>query len=173
MTLHTGLPGRLMSVLRPLTIYAANIMKVQSDFRELLGLFNGHNVEYLIVGGYALAFHGAPRYTGDLDIFIKPDVENAHRILLALAGFGFDSLGLVTEDFTHPDNVVQLGVPPVRVDLISSLTGVTWLEAFAGKVEGAYGDINAPFIGREQFIANKRAIGRKKDMADIEALGEE
>lgn len=148
-------------------------MKVQPDFKELLGLFNEHNVEYLIVGGYALAFHGAPRYTGDLDIFVKPDIENAHRILVALAEFGFDSIGLTTEDFTHPDSVVQLGVPPVRVDLISSLTGVSWLEAFSGKVSGTYGDIQAPFIGRTQFIANKRAIGRKRDMADIEALGNE
>lgn len=135
-------------------------------------MFNNHNVEYLIVGGYALAFHGAPRYTGDMDIFIKPDVENANRVLAALAEFGFDSFGLVTEDFTSPDNVVQLGVPPVRVDLISSLTGVTWAEAFAGKVNGVYGGVNTPFIGREQFIANKRAIGRKRDLADVEALGE-
>ncbi|MBF0635518.1 MAG: hypothetical protein HQK85_12775, partial [Nitrospinae bacterium] len=125
-------------------------MKVQQDFKELLGLFNAHNVEYLIVGGYALAFHGAPRYTGDIDIFIKPDIENARRTLVALAEFGFGSTSLTTEDFTHPDSVVQLGVPPVRVDLMSSLTGVTWLEAFSGRAMGTYGDIQTGFIGREQ-----------------------
>lgn len=146
-------------------------MKVQPDFRELLGLFNAHNVEYLIVGGYALAFHGAPRYTGDIDIFVKPDTENAHRILEALGEFGFDSIGLAIDDFTHPDRVVQLGAPPVRVDLLSSLTGVTWQEAFSGKAMGTYGDIPTSFIGRKQLIANKLATGRNRDIADIEALG--
>lgn len=147
-------------------------MKVQPDFKELLGLFNAHNVEYLIVGGYALAFHGAPRYTGDIDIFVKPDTENARRILAALAEFGFGSIGLTTEDFAHPDSVVQLGAPPVRVDLMSSLTGVTWQEAFSGKAMGTYGGVPASFIGREQLVANKRATGRKRDMADVEALGD-
>ena len=147
-------------------------MEVQPDFRELLALFNAHNVEYLIVGGYALAFHGAPRFTGDLDILVRPDSANAQRILAALAEFGFVSLGLSTEDFVHPDQVVQLGVPPVRVDLITSLTGVSWEEAFAGRVAGQYGDIPVYYIGREQFIANKRATGRRRDLADLEALGE-
>ncbi|MBI5815113.1 MAG: nucleotidyltransferase [Nitrospinae bacterium] len=147
-------------------------MDIQADFKELLKSFNAHNVEYMIVGGYALAFHGAPRFTGDLDIFIKPSFDNARRIVAALAEFGFGSMGLAEDDFAKEDSVVQLGVPPVRVDIISSITGVTWPDAFAGKVEGSYGDIPINFIGREQFIANKRAIGRKRDMADIEALGE-
>ncbi len=147
-------------------------MKIQSDFRELLELFNAHGVEYMIVGGYALAFHGAPRYTGDLDVLVKPEPENAQRILAALADFGFGSLGLTIEDFIHSENVVQLGVPPVRVDLITSLTGVSWSEASSGKVAGTYGDLPVYFVGREQFLANKRATGRKRDLADIEALGE-
>jgi len=88
-------------------------MEVQPDFRELLALFNDHRVSYMIVGGYALAFHGAPRFTGDLDIFIKPDHENATRIVSALDAFGFASLGLTTTDFERPDQVIQLGVSPV------------------------------------------------------------
>jgi hypothetical protein len=148
-------------------------MEAQPDFRELLALFNAHHVEYLIVGGYALAFHGAPRFTGDLDIFVKPDPGNAQRILAALAAFGFASVGLSTSDFACPDQVVQLGVPPVRIDLLTSLTGVSWDEAFTGRIPGSYGDVPVAYIGREQFIANKRATGRKQDLADLEGLGEE
>jgi len=148
-------------------------MEVQQDFRDLLVLFNAHKIEYIIVGGYALAFHGAPRFTGDLDILVKPDSENARRILEALEEFDFKSVGLRTEDFQSLDKVVQLGVPPVRVDIITSLTGVSWEEVCSGKMDGKYGDIPVHYIGREQFIANKRAIGRKRDLADLEALGEE
>jgi hypothetical protein len=152
-------------------ICEGNIMEVQSDFRELLALFNAHNVEYMIVGGYALAFHGAPRYTGDMDIFVRPDAANAQRILAALDEFGFGAVGLTHADFENPEKVVELGVPPVRVDIITSLTGVSWEEAFAGRAEAKYGDISVYYIGREQFIFNKRAIGRKQDLADLEALG--
>lgn len=148
-------------------------MEAQKDFKELLELFNGHKIEYMIVGAYALAYHGAPRFTGDIDIFIKPSIENAQRILSALADFGFGSLNLTIEDFQNPDSVVQLGVPPVRIDIMTSITGVTWEKADQGKVKGLYGDIPVHFLGREQYIANKRAIGRKKDLADLESLGEE
>lgn len=148
-------------------------MEAQQDFRDLLELFNAHKIEYMIVGGYALAFHGAPRYTGDIDIFIKSDAENAQRILSALDKFGFKSIGLTIEDFENPEKVVQLGVPPVRVDIITSLSGVTWEDAYSGKATGKYGDISVYYIGRKQFISNKRAIGRKKDLADIEAIGGE
>jgi len=148
-------------------------MEAQQDFRDLLELFNAHKVEYMIVGGYALAFHGAPRYTGDIDIFIKSDAENAQRILSALDKFGFKSIGLTIEDFENPEKVVQLGVPPVRVDIITSLSGVTWEDAYSGRETGKYGDISVYYIGRKQFISNKRATGRKKDLADIEAIGGE
>jgi hypothetical protein len=148
-------------------------MEAQKDFKELLELFNGHQVEYMIVGAYALAYHGAPRFTGDIDIFVQPSLENAQNILLALADFGFGSLNLTIEDFQNHDSVVQLGVPPVRIDIITSITGVTWEDADKGKLVGLYGDISVHFLGREQFIANKRAFGRKKDLADLESLGEE
>lgn len=148
-------------------------MDVPRDFSELLALFNAHHVDYLIVGAHALAFHGAPRYTGDLDILVRPDPENAGRILRALEEFGFGSLGLTAEDFTAPDNVIQLGRAPVRVDLVTSITGVSWEQAAAGNVEALYGDLNVRYLGKKELIQNKRALGRKKDLADLEALGEE
>jgi len=147
-------------------------MEPQRDFRELLELFNDRHVEYLIVGGYALAFHGAPRFTGDLDIFVKAEASNANRIMTALEAFGFGSIGLTASDFERPDQIVQLGVPPVRIDLITSISGVSWEEAWAGRVTGRYGDTPVQYIGREQFVANKRATGRTKDVADIEVLDE-
>ena len=127
----------------------------------------------MIVGAYALAFHGAPRFTGDIDIFVHISPENAQKILSALADFGFGSLNLTINDFQNPDSVVQLGVPPVRIDIITSITGVTWEEANKGKIKGLYGNVPVCFLGREQYIINKRATGRKKDLADLEALGEE
>jgi hypothetical protein len=148
-------------------------MEVQKDFKELLELFNRHNVEYVIVGAYALAYHGVPRFTGDMDIYVHPTPENAQRIFAALDDFGFGSLDLTAEDFQKPGSVVQLGVPPVRIDIITSITGVVWQEADKGKNEGLYGDVPVYFLGREQLVANKRATGRKKDLADLESLGEE
>ena len=147
-------------------------MELQQDFRELLALFNVHHVNYVIVGGYALAFHGAPRFTGDLDIFVKPDHENAGRIVAALNDFGFASLGLTEGDFECLDQVIQLGVAPVRVDLITSITGISWEEVFASRVPSDYGDVPVHYIGREELISNKRAVGRAKDLADLEALGQ-
>ena len=148
-------------------------MEVQQDFRELLGLLNAHDVAYLIVGGYALAYHGAPRYTGDIDIFVKPDPENAARILDALNEFGFGSAGLTEADLTAPNKLVQLGRPPVRIDIITSISGVSWDAAYENRSQGTYGDIPVWYIGRGDYVLNKKASGRKKDLADLEALGEE
>lgn len=149
------------------------MMEVQQDFKDLLELFNERKVEYIIVGGYALAYHGVPRYTGDIDIFVKPVEGNAKLILAALNDFGFGSSGLKEADFETPDNIIQLGVPPVRIDIITSISGVTWDEALSGRLQGKYGDITVYYLGRDQFILNKRAMGRKKDHADLEALDEE
>jgi len=147
-------------------------MDVQQDFKELLALFNALHIKYLIVGGYALAFHGAPRMTGDIDIFIEPSNDNAHKVLEALKKFGFGHIGLKIEDFTKRDNVIQLGQPPVRIDILTSLTGVSWEKAYATKKKGKYGELIVSFISRESLLKNKRSIGRKKDQADLEALGE-
>jgi hypothetical protein len=127
----------------------------------------------MIVGGYALAYHGFPRYTGDIDIYVKPDIQNASKIIIALNEFGFGSLGIQKEDLESPNKVVQLGVPPIRIDIITSISGLTWDETYPHSVNGKYGDTPVKFIGLKELILNKRAIGRKKDISDLESLGEE
>mgnify|MGYP000075065180 FL=1 len=148
-------------------------MEVQKDFKEFLALLNANEVDFMIVGGYALAYHGAPRYTGDIDVFVKPDRKNAQQIIKVLKEFGFSSLELSIDDFQNEDNVVQLGLTPVRIDIITSISGVSWDQADATKEPGFYGNVPVNYIGKKQYIANKKAIGRAKDIADIEALGEE
>lgn len=145
-------------------------METHPDFKELLALFNGNHVDYVIVGAHALAFHGSPRYTGDLDVLLRPDPQNAEHVVTVLDQFGFGSLDLSVDDFVKPDNIVQLGRPPLRIDLMTSISGVTWEQASNGAAAGKYDDIPVRFLGREQYIANKRATGRAKDLADIEAL---
>ena len=147
-------------------------MEVYPDFRDLFRLFNAHGVDYAIVGAYALAFHGAPRYTGDIDLLVRPEISNAQRIIAALMEFGLGSDDLPVEQFTHPEQVIRIGVTPVRVDILTSLTGVSWEEVAAHRVMGRYADLDVPYIGREQFIANKRACGRAKDLGDLDAIGE-
>lgn len=148
-------------------------MEVHPDFRDSLALPNEHEVEYLIVGGYALAFHGAPRFTGDIDVFVRPEPENAKRVLSALVEFGFEFSNLDIEAFQSPDKVIQLGVPPVRVDLLTSRSGVSWEQAQAHREPGVFGDVPVSYIGKSDFVTNKRASARKKDLADLEALGED
>jgi len=148
-------------------------METHQDFRELLELFVAHEVEFLLVGAHALAYHGAPRFTGDLDIWVRPEPENADRILAALSAFGFGGLNLRPEDFVEPRQVIQLGVPPVRIDFLTSLTGLTWEGAFEGRVPGELGGVPVDYLGRDQLVANKRATGRRQDLADLDSLGED
>ena len=148
-------------------------MEVQQDFRALLELFNKHKVDYIIVGAYALGFHGAPRYTGELGVFVQPELVNAQNIVRALHEFGFGSVGLTESDFEKEGRVVQRGVPPVRVDITTSVTGVSWEQARSGRVEGRFGNLSVPYIGRDDLVANKRALGRKEDLAALEAIGED
>lgn len=136
-------------------------MEVQQDFKELLALLNKNGVEFIIVGGYALAFYGAPRFTGDIDVFVRPSPENASRVLEAINEFGFGSADLTEEDFYTPNKVVQLGVPPVRVDIITSLTGVSWEEAAEAKSPGSYGGVPVFFIGMSLLITSVQWAGRR------------
>ncbi|MFZ9034278.1 MAG: nucleotidyltransferase [Anaerohalosphaeraceae bacterium] len=145
---------------------------IPSDFKELLELLNSHKVDYIIVGAYALALHGHPRFTGDLDIYVKPDPKNASHVLDTLKEFGFGSLELEEKDFTEAHRVIQLGVPPVRIDLLTSLTGLTWDDAVRGQLKGDLGGVPVLFLGKEEYVRNKRALGRHKDIADAETLEE-
>jgi hypothetical protein len=147
-------------------------MEPPRDFCELLECFNANRVRYLVVGAYALAFHGVPRMTGDLDLLLDPSPDNADHVMQALTAFGFGDVGLEAADFQKTDVVVQLGVPPARVDLLTGISAVTWSEAWRGHVEGEFGGVPVGFLGAAELRTNKRATGRQKDMADLEALGE-
>ena len=148
-------------------------MEIQKDFKELLELLNSHKVEYLIVGGYALAYYGHPRFTGDMDILVKAEHENAGKIILALKDFGFGALDISEDDLIFSGNVIQLGYPPVRIDLVTSISGVAWEEANSNKIKEEYGGVTTFIIGKKEFIKNKKTLGRHQDLADIETLGEE
>lgn len=145
-------------------------MELHKDFKEFIKSLNAHKVDYLIVGDYAMALYGCPRFTGDIDFFIKPDPANARRVVAAISDFGFSSLDITEQDFIQPEQVIQLGVPPVRIDIVTSISGVSWDEAAADGQEALLGDLRCRFIGKQQFIKNKRKIGRYKDLADIESI---
>jgi hypothetical protein len=141
-----------------------------SDFKEFAGLFNSNGVEYLVVGGYALAAYGHPRYTGDLDFWIGTDPANASRVLAALDQFGFGSLGLRHEDLTAHNKVIQLGYPPARIDLLTSIDGLDFAPSFGRRMTVVVDEIPLHFICLDDFKTNKKAVGRHKDLADLEAL---
>ncbi len=145
-------------------------MDLHPDFNELLESFNSRSVEYVVVGGYAVAHHGAPRFTGDLDLLIRPTEQNARRVLLALADFGFGSIDITVEDLTTPGRVIQLGTSPWRVDLLTRLAGTGWDDVWSHSVEGHF-DVPARVIGLDQLKANKRALGRPRDLDDLARLG--
>ena len=140
------------------------------DFVDLLRAFNAANVRFLVVGAYALALHGRPRATGDLDIWIDATPENAARVMHALAAFGAPLTDVSVEDFAREAVVYQIGVPPGRIDILTALTGLTFGEAWPGRVRRPFGEVEVDFIGREAFLRNKRAIGRPKDLGDIEGM---
>jgi len=146
-------------------------MPLPEDWRGFIESLNSHNVEYLIVGAVALAHHGVPRYTADLDILIHNSAANAQRVEAALQSFGFGAPGFKTSDFENSYQVIQLGVPPCRIDLLTSISGVTFDEAWKGRVETEVDGLRANFIGRDTLIQNKRASGRPRDKADLDALG--
>jgi len=140
------------------------------DFVDLLRAFAAADVRYLVVGAYALGFHGRPRATGDLDVWVEASPENAARIMRALATFGAPLNDVSEGDFSREGITYQIGLPPLRIDILTQLTGLSFAEAWPDHVKGALGDAQANFIGREAFIRNKRATGRQKDLGDIEGL---
>ncbi len=146
-------------------------MKIHTDFREFVRALNTNSVEYVIVGAFALAFHGYPRATGDMDVWIRPLKPNVRRLLKALSDFGFEGLNLKEEDILS-GKIIQLGYPPVRIDLVTVLDGINSDDIWDTRVSGKFGDLSVSYISRASFVKNKRALGRHKDLADIEMLGE-
>jgi len=145
-------------------------VKLQKDLREFIELLNSRQIEYLVVGGHAVAYHGHPRYTGDIDFLVRPTSENAARLHAALADFGFASLGLRVEDFMGPGNIVQLGRPPNRIDLLTSISGVEFEQAWRSRVTSELDGLPVFFLGWQSLIDNKLASGREKDLADVSKL---
>jgi hypothetical protein len=140
------------------------------DFVDLLRAFAAADVRFLVVGAYALALHGRPRATGDLDVWIEATPENASRVIRALATFGAPLRDVAEADFSRAGIVYQIGLPPGRIDLLTELTGVTFAEAWPDRQRGRFGDIDVDFIGRAAFIRNKKATGRPRDLGDIDGL---
>lgn len=145
-------------------------MSVSKDFEELFTCLNARGVRAVIVDAYAVAFHGKPRFTKDIDILVEPSQDNAHRLLAALADFGFGSLGLKADDFAAPGRIVQLGYSPNRVDLITAIDGVDFESAWRGRIQGRYGSTAVSYLGRNELIRNKSAAGRPQHLVDLAAL---
>ena len=146
-------------------------MKLQRDLREFIELLNSHGVEYLVVGGHAVAFHGYPRFTGDVDFFVRSTAENARRLIAVLAAFGFGQAGLDEATLMQPEKIVQLGVPPNRIDLLTSISGVDFVDAWSDRIPDALDGVPVAFVSKRTLVANKRASGRPKDLVDLEKLG--
>ena len=140
------------------------------DFVEMLSALCAAQARFLIVGAHALAEHGVPRATGDLDIWIQATPENAARVFQALTSFGAALLDLTVEDLSKPQTVFQIGLPPSRIDILSSISGVAFDDAWARRLDITIGDLRVGVLGRSDFIANKQATGRPKDLLDIELL---
>ena len=145
-------------------------MKVEKDYEDLLKLFNKFKVRYCIVGAFAVAFHAKPRYTKDMDILVDPELENGKRIVDALNRFGFKNFGLKREDFSEEGKIIQLGYEPVRVDIITSISGCSFDKVWKNKEIGKYGEEKVYFIGLNELVKNKRASNRKQDEVDLDIL---
>ncbi|MCO4099792.1 MAG: nucleotidyltransferase family protein [Gemmatimonas sp.] len=145
-------------------------MMLDADLRELLALLIANQVEFLVAGGHAVAFHGYPRFTEDLDLYVRPSPENAARVMAALQTLGFGNVGIAAEDFVADDRVIQLGRAPNRVDLLTRLWGIDFDGAWARRVTGTLDEIPVSMLSKTDLIRNKRATARPQDLADAAAL---
>ena len=145
-------------------------MNLEKDLREFVALLNALDVRYLVVGAYAVAYHGYPRYTADIDLFIERSPENAERLIQVIEQFGFTGLHLSAEDFLKEDQVVQLGISPNRIDILTFLSGVTFQDAWPSREHSEIDGLLVPFISKEMLKRNKAASGRMQDLADLEHL---
>ena len=144
--------------------------KLQSDLREFIALLNSHKVDFVVVGGHAVAFHGHPRFTGDIDFFVRATPANATRILDVLAAFGFGNLGITEKDLLEPGQVIQLGRPPNRIDILTSISGVDFETAWQSRVASQLDELPVSFLGLAELLRNKESSGRQKDLSDLEKL---
>ena len=140
------------------------------DFREFLRLLNAHKVEYLLIGGYAVNYHGYPRATADMDVWVAVHPTNAARVVAALREFGFDLPDLSPELFLHPWQIIRLGLPPFRIEIATTISGVSFAECYAGRVQDTLDGVPVDLIGLDQLKRNKKASGRHQDLADLEHL---
>ena len=145
-------------------------MKLQQDLREFIELLNSHGVEYVVVGGHAVAFHGYPRYTGDIDFLIRPTEENAARIVTVLDAFGFAAAHEIKASLTQPEKILQLGRPPNRIDILTSASGVSFEEVWQHAISADLDGLPVRFPDLDSLLTNKRASGRAKDLADVDEL---
>ncbi len=145
-------------------------MTANRDFRDLFATLNAEGAEFLVVGGYALAVHGHPRFTKDLDVWVRADEENGRKVWKALDAFGAPMSNLTLQDLTAPGIVFQMGIPPNRVDVLTGIDGVTFQEAWEHRIESKYGDQPVLVIGLEELIKNKLATGRPQDALDASVL---
>lgn len=150
-------------------------MEVNDDFVDIVRSFSAHRVDFLIVGAYALAAHGFPRATGDIDLLVRPTAENARKVMTALIEFGAPLAAhqVVEDDFARPDHVYQMGLPPRRIDLLTSISGVSFDDACVETLVGTLGSVPVRFIGRSALLRNKLASGRPRDLADAALLREQ
>jgi len=145
-------------------------MRLEKDYEEFIELLNEHKVQYLIVGAYAVSYYARPRNTGDIDFFINNSSENISNLLKVLKDFGFGTLDLSPNDFKGDDNILQLGYEPVRIDVMTGISGISFQKAFKNKKQGKLGDQGVYFISLNDLITNKRASDRTQDKADAELL---
>ena len=145
-------------------------MLLDKDLREFLGLLNENKVEYLIVGAFAVAYHGFARYTADLDILISPTPENANRIVGTISQFGFAALGITAADLQSSISVIQIGIEPNRLDLLTTISGVTFKDAWANRQRAELDGIPTHYIGLAELLRNKESTGRARDLGDAEEL---
>ena len=147
-------------------------MDLNPDFRDMLRALSDADADFLVVGAYAVAAHGHPRATGDLDIWVRADRDNASKVIAALSAFGAPMDQISEEDFTSPSIVFQIGVPPGRVDILTGVSGLDFGTAWDSRMSITIDEVTFPVLGRADLVANKRASGRPKDLADLDALGE-
>lgn len=145
-------------------------MLLQQDLKEFIELLNQNKVEYLLIGGWAYSFYAIPRYTGDFDFFVNPSLKNSKKLKKTFDEFGLDSLGLKEDSFASDNKILQFGTPPTKIDILTSIRGIEFQEAWSARVEGQIDSIKIWLISKEHLIKNKQSVARPQDLADIDNL---